>query len=327
MVPKQYIIIKTKLFSKPILVGWSILYVSLVIALADQCIGNAEWTGSIGNWFVGTNWSGGVVPNGDTSAKINAGAATIASTGAVSCDLTLGAEQTQSGTLVVDGGTYSMTFDAAVAEYGKGVLTIKNGGSVTAAFAGIATQPGSNGMVSVSGGTLTIGQNGSLGVGGYSAQGGIGLLSITNGGTVTAGNVHVWNSGTLTGNGTVSVTSGTAVDGTVTPSGGTLSLGGDMTLSISAATQCNVTSQDVGTTPQINVSGTASLNGRVSVTMTGTFTCATTRYTLLQSQVALIGTFSNGVSIKYPTDQGFIPHITYEGNYVYLDLVFNNGCP
>jgi hypothetical protein len=222
-----------------------------------------------------------------------------------------------------------MTFDAAVAEYGKGTLTITNGGRVTATLAEIATAQGSNGTVSVSGGTFTIREGGALDVGGLGAPGGIGLLSITNGRTVSAGSIYVYKSGTLTGNGTFNVTNGgTTLEGTLAPSGGTLSLGSDMTLSLSAATECNVTPQDVGTTPQINVSGTASLNGRLSVTMTGTFTCGTTRYTLLHSQGTLSGTFVNGVSIKYPTDQGFVPHITYDydNGHIYLDLVFNNGC-
>lgn len=289
----------TKTFLKnaiPFIVGPVALCASLTTTLADQCIGTTDWIVTSGDWFERINWSEGL-PNGDTSAKINnGGTATIASAGAVSCDLTLGAEQMQSGAVVVDGGTYAMTFDAAVAEHGKGVLTIKNGGSVTAAYSGIATEPGSNGTVSVSGGTFTIEGNGALGVGGYSAPGGIGLLSVTNGGTVTAGTVQVWKSGTLTGNGTV--TGGTSIQGTLTPGGGTLAITGNLAFSVTPSSsptiECNVVPTRAD---NVCVTGTATLNGRISVTLTGTTFTAGSTYTLLHANGGLNSTSFSIISI------------------------------
>jgi hypothetical protein len=67
------------------------------------------------------------------------------------------------------------------------------------------------------------------------------------------------------------------------------------------------------------------MGGRLLVVMDGTFLpTGTTRFTLLYAaggrnfQRDRFAT----VSIKYPVDQNFTPRITYQGNYVYLDLDF-----
>jgi T5SS/PEP-CTERM-associated repeat protein len=292
-----------------------------------------------GSWFDRNKWNNGV-PNSSEDAFINnTGTANIDSTGAVACDLILGYNMADSGNVSIGGGTLtlSVTNEVEVGAYGKGTLSVTNGASVSAGLLTIAALQGNSGQLSVGtvtvdGATFTIG--GRADVGGDTTPGGIGLLSITNGGTVTAATLRVFSSGTLKGNGIVSMTtsSGVTVDGTLEPSGGTLSITGNgngiLTLHSSAATVCNVTSQDVPTTPKVSVSGMAALDGRLSVTMTGTFTCSTTRYTLLYAGGGRDPNhlFFASVSITYPTNQGFTPQITYDGDYVYLDLVFNNGC-
>jgi hypothetical protein len=155
-------------------------------------------------------------------------------------------------------------------------------------------------------------------------------LSITNGGTVIAHpplsifvNVLVEDSGTLAGNGTITMVGGTMqtlVHGTVAPSGGggTLTLdGGDLQLESNGTTQFTVTPQDTPSTPQITVSGAASLDGLVSVTMKGSFTPNTT-YTLLSSNV-INGTFFRQ-SLNYDPKQCFRPVIQYDPQHVYLYL-------
>lgn len=295
------------------------LCASLGITLGESCIGQTNWNVRSGNWFEGMNWSAGV-PNSSTSAQINnGGTATIGSTGAESCDLTLGVNATESGTVVVDHGVLHISFDAAVGEYGRGVLTITNGGTVTAALAAIATLAGSNGAATVDGTNSQWTLSGGLDVGGASnASGGTGLLTVTNGGTVTAASLHVWKSGTLTGNSTVSTTNGTTVEGTVAPSW-TLQITGDLVLQGTAATQCNVTPQNLGSV-DVSVSGIATLNGRLSVTMTGTFTPGT-QFTLLHAAggIAPNTTFSS-TSITYPPVPTYTPVITYDANNVYLYL-------
>ena len=71
--------------------------------------------------------------------------------------------------------------------------------------------------------------------------------------------------------------------------------------------------------------GTATLDDKLSVIMTGDLTSGPNRFTLLHAG-ALAGQFLSQ-SIQYPTNQGFTPKITYDydGNHVYLDLVFNQN--
>jgi hypothetical protein len=132
--------------------------------------------------------------------------------------------------------------------------------------------------------------------------------------------VKVGPSGTLSGNGTLYTTSSTVpltdVKGTLSPNW-TLTIDGDLTLESSAATVCNVTPQNLGSI-DVSVSGTATLNGRLLVTMTGTFTPGAT-YTLLHADNTISGTFST-VSITYPPVPTYTPVITYDANNVYLYL-------
>jgi len=138
--------------------------------------------------------------------------------------------------------------------------------------------------------------------------GGTALLTITDGGSVTAASVHLYPSGTLTGNSTVTTTGGTTVEGTLEPSSGRLTIGGSLSFSgTSSLMQCNVVP---GGADNVSVAGTASLTGKLKVTMTGSFTPGTT-YTLLHSQGPLSNQFSS-YSINYPTNQCFTPVITYD---------------
>ena len=199
------------------------------------------------------------------------------------------------------------------------------GGGGVATSNGAATVDGSSQWnVAVSGG------NG-LDVGGdHNGAGGTGLLTVTNAGKVTTVSAHLWASGTVTGNATVSTTNGTVVDGTVAPNGGGTTLtfdgAGALQLNSGATTQCNVTPQDPSTTPQVSVTGQVSLGGRLSVTMTGDFSSAPTRFTLLYAgSVAPNHPFFNSQSITYPTNQCWTPQITYVSMgghyYVYLDRI------
>jgi hypothetical protein len=215
-----------------------------------------------------------------------------------------------------------------VGSNGRGGLTITNGGVVNMASAGasIASFAGSHGSVTVDGvnqdGTKSqLAGSGPIYLGGtIDGPGGDGLLTVTNSATVTATNIHVYPSGTLTGNSTVTVTttSGTTVEGTLEPSSGRLTIGGNLTFFGTAPVmQSNVVPASAD-----NVyvsSGAATLTGKLKVRMTGTFTPGTT-YTLLHCDSPRNGTFSS-VSITYPTDQCFTPVITYDANNVYLNLV------
>jgi T5SS/PEP-CTERM-associated repeat protein len=289
------------------------------VALAADCIPTTNWTGASGSWFVEGNWSSGV-PNSGKSAYINnAGTADINTTGAAACNLTLGYDAVQSGKVSVAGGRLAVTNEVEVGAFGKGTLIVTNGGTVSAGLLTIAALLGTSdsvGTVTVDGGTFIINTRADVG-GDNGTPGGIGLMTVKNSGSVTAGNLRVYSSGTLTGNGTVSTTSGTTIDGTLKPNA-TLTISGNLTFTGTAATmQSNVVPTGAD---NVQVSATASLNGRLAVTMTGTFTPGT-QFTFLHASGGLSGAFSS-VSINYPTNQCFSPQINYDyvGNHVYLYL-------
>jgi T5SS/PEP-CTERM-associated repeat protein len=264
----------------------------------------------------------------------NGGTAQVNSSGAVACDLTVGFTATQSGTVAVNSGSLAVNgHEAEIGASGKGTLILTNGGSASVGFLTIAALGGASsaGTVSVNASSLTCTTSQGIWVGGDpGGAGGIGLLSVTNGGTVSAGNgtgiIYVWSSGTLTGNGTVTTTSaGVTFDGTLQPSGGTLTItgAGNLTLRSGAAMLSNVVPSSANNV-HVSTSGGAFLNGRLAVTMTGSFTPGTT-YTLLTADGGRHDTRFSSVSITFPTGQGFTPQITYDTNHVYLVLVPNTG--
>ena len=264
---------------------------------AAGCIQTTSWNDGTASWFDPTKWSNGV-PNSSKDAFINnGGTANINSTGATACNLILGYNATQSGNVSVNGGSLAVTNEVEVGAYGKGKLTITNGATVSAGLLTIAAlqgNPSSSGTVTVDGATFTI--TGRTDVGGDNGTpGGVGLMTVVNGGSVisTAGYLRVYSSGTLTGNGAVSTSNGTTVDGTIKPNG-TLTIGGDLTFASGGAMQCNVTQSSWD---RAEVSGTATLGGRLSVTMTGTFTTPAD-FPLLHASGLLL-TFSS-FSVTYP---------------------------
>lgn len=291
-----------------------------------------SWTlQGTGNWFTGENWSNGE-PDSTTDAQINnSGTAQISADApmAEALSLTLGLNAGESGTVEVSPPFGDLTVGEAifVGKGGSGKLTITQG-TVISATASIASL--TNELVSSNGVAIVDGTHhsawaitGRFDVGGYNdTPGGVALLSVTNGGSVSAASLHVYSSGTLTGNGTVSTTtSGTTVEGTLEPSG-QLTIGGNLTFAgIAPTMQCNVVPASAD---NVNItSGTATLSGRLSVTMTGTFTLGT-QYTLLTTDLGRIGTFSS-YSIKFPPGQNFSPQINYDANHVYLYLASNTG--
>lgn len=251
--------------------------------------------------------------------------------------------------------------DIYVGKAGSGTLAIANGATVYTGHGYVGAvanpvRPASNGAVKISGedsawvlfGDECRGDTGLfIGCTATSDVGGTALLTVTDGGTVEVDNlvsdpanaqqaVKVGLSGTLTGNGTVGMFGPSrlartmTVLGTLSPSG-ILTIQGNLTLIARATTVCNVTPQasdSVEVSAAINRGGAdgghATLGGRLSVTMTGTFTPDTT-FTLLHADVERFGVFQSE-SIKYPTDQCFFPVIQYDANNVYLYLKPTADC-
>jgi hypothetical protein len=304
-------------------------------ALAAECLTEATWIGTTGSWFVAMNWLNQQPPTVAIGAQINnGGTAQVNSSGAVACDLTVGFSATQSGTVSVNSGSLAVGQEAEIGGTGQGKLMVTNGGSVTVGFLTIAALSGgsSAGTVSIDASSLSCTSPQGIWVGGDpGGPGGIGLLSVTNGGTVSAGIgnsgvIYVFSSGTLTGNGTVRTTpSGITIDGTLKPSGGTLSItgNGSVTLNAGATMLSNVVPSSADNV-HVSGSGGVFLNGRLAVTMTGTFTPGTT-YTLLTADGGRHDTRFSSVSITFPPGQGWSPVIIYDTNNVKLNLASTTG--
>jgi T5SS/PEP-CTERM-associated repeat protein len=210
------------------------------------------------------------------------------------CALTLGPDAGTSGNVTVsNSGALQVTTSVVVGNHGTGSLSVTNG-------------------------TVT---GGNMYVGGTASTDGTGLLTVTDSSTVTATSVLVYPTGTLTGNGTVSASSGTTIQGTIVPSGtapsnDTLTISsGDLTFCSSSGCSPLMESKVVPAgADNVNVSnGAASLSGKLSVSMSGTFTPGTT-YTLLHAANGLRNTQFSSVSITYPTCQCFKPEIQYATN-------------
>jgi hypothetical protein len=303
-----------------------VLCAAPAVALGNVCPAGATcWTDSTGSWFTDGNWSNHV-PTSTIDAYINNGGFAqiyLQTPSASAKSLTLGDGISDSGTVGVGSnnyGTLAVGDTIVVANKGTGTLKIASGGTATSAGASIAAQSGqlwtSNGSASVDGSsTWTV--SGEVDVGGTtSSAGGTGLLSVTNGGTVSAGSsVHVWNSGTLSGNGTVRVNSGSGtvlVDGTLAPSG-TLTISGNLRFNSSAANmRCNVSSTSVD---NAQVSGIATLNGKLSVTVN-----ATGDFTLLHAANGLNGSKFSSYSFTY-TAGCLSASISYGSSDVILHVV------
>src|SRR5579884_516112 len=215
------------------------------VALAD-CTPVTNWTDGKGSWFTSGNWDGGVPSSGIGAVVDNGGTAQISGSLplASACSLSLGPTAGHSGNVSVStSGSLTVTYGITVGDQGTGSLTVTNSGSSVTSGDGIDVG-GSTGT------TL-----------------GVGTLTVSDSGTVSATSVGVNTSGTLTGNGTVNVNSGS---GTVTINGGTLAPTGTLTITgnlsfgANANMSCTVSSTRVD---NAQVSGTAQLNGKLSVTV------------------------------------------------------------
>ncbi len=297
---------------------------ALALSASSTLAADATWIDGISTWGDPDNWDTHRVPDSGTNAFINNGGTAQISADAPMAEalsLTLGLNAGESGTVQVSPGFSDLSVGGAifVGKRGKGNLTCTFG-TTTSATASIASLTGgslppSNGSATIDGTSTRWIISGRCDVGGYNdIPGGVALLSVTNGGTVnvTAGNLRVYGSGTLTGNGTVTTTGGTSIDGTLEPRG-TLTIGGDVTFtSSSASMQYNVSQSSWD---RVEVSGTARLNGRLSVTITGT---ATGDFPLLHTSSLLLS-FSS-FSVTYTGC--LAPSIVYDyvNGYVYLHV-------
>jgi T5SS/PEP-CTERM-associated repeat protein len=155
-----------------------------------------------------------------------------------------------SGNVAVDGfgSTWINKGDLFVGALdGVGMVAITGGGEVSDANGFIAfgdENHHSTGSVDIDGATSTWTNSGNLYVGGNeSGAAGVGVLHLTNGGTVSADSITVWSPGTVSGSGLIQATNGMTVQGALMPEQ-TLSINGNLALSSDASTLCIVTPDD-----------------------------------------------------------------------------------
>jgi outer membrane autotransporter protein len=164
----------------------------------------------------------------------------------------------------------------AVGYSGTGTLNVSDGGHVASGDGFLGYLTGSNGTVNVNGTDSKWNVAGNLYVGGTAeAAGGTGLLNVANGGLVdVTGDMTVWQTGTLRGNGTVTVETPTTLHnyGTIAPGSsssiGTLTVNGNVVFEPGStyAVKIGQSSSD-----KLEVNGDTTINGgTVKVSSLGT---------------------------------------------------------
>jgi T5SS/PEP-CTERM-associated repeat protein len=183
---------------------WALL--ALLLTSLSAFAQTTVWTDATGDWFTAANWSAGV-PTSSTTAQINnAGEAQIMSSGAVAAEVDLGVAAGDTGTLSIS-GTGNLQDGGAmnIGEAGTGTLNITKGGTLSTGNATLGTSGGS-GAVTLNGMGSTWTISGDLSVGDVS--GGIGTLTINQGGVVTGSNGFIADGSSSTG--TVTIAGATA---------------------------------------------------------------------------------------------------------------------
>src|SRR6266446_521241 len=182
----------------------------LLFARSATFAATTTWTDATGNWFTAGNWDNGV-PTSTTDAEINnGGTAQIGAAGAAAKSLTLGNNNTDSGTVSVGtGGNLAVDFNATIGQFGQGTLNVTGGGVVQTDEFTLGLQNGSTGtaLVDGSGSKLTQGVFATAAVVG---DFGTGTLTISNGGFLKYAALFVGND--AGGNGTVMIQSGGTAD-------------------------------------------------------------------------------------------------------------------
>jgi hypothetical protein len=330
---------------------------------AQSCTSTTTWNAGTSSWFNSLNWSNGI-PDSTKCAYINnGGQAGVHGGNAVAQNIILGNSQNQSGlvtvdtdhTSILDAGTSSCRGEIYIGNAGSGTLSIVDTAYVRCRYAYVAavsnpSRPASNGNVKVEGsGTVWyIYDNPStctgagLFIGGTgSGGGGTGSVLLTGGGTIevtnraNAGGVRVYGSGTLAGDGLVTIGGGTTalsktavVSGTLSPGSGALEIRGNLDLT-PAGTSNTIFHVTPTTFDQLKVTqgtggGVATLGGRITVIVTGTFSYFPRTFTLLHSDNGLNGTEFLYESITLPGGQCISADIQYDTNDV--NLVLTSTC-
>jgi len=279
------------------------------VGQAQNASGAATVTGSGSRWDANDVWIGGwgqgelTVSNGGEVADVNAMIGSLwSSTGAVT--VTSGSSWETQGTLQVG--------------YNGSATMVVSGHSVVSSGVGmIAANVGSTGAVTVTGAQSVWNIDGGLYVGGSdTAAGGTGVLDVNDLGIVMADEVRIWETGTLSGDGTV-IASTVTNSGTMAPGNsiGTMTIDGDLTMEPNSVLEVEVDSSGnsdlLHVTGDVDIQGgtvkavaTETLRGTLDYTIldansvTGTFDTLDTALLSVTVQTAELGYDSNAVTLE-----------------------------
>ena len=227
------------------------------------------------------------------------------------------------GRIVVTGSGSSLvaTDEFQVGYTGVGVLLVESGGMASSAFGTIGAYPGSSGIAQV----VDIGSlwsnSGTLYVGGDDfGAGGSGILNVSTGGVVSTGDLMIWSSGQLEGNGRVEATQ-VINDGVLVPDG-TLTL--DAELIHGQTGTVDVRIDDSGASDRVQVTGPVTIEGGTVVAAATETITQTWDYTILTGS-SVVGSFDtldrSQVAILL-TDPGISDlRLAYDAGSVFLQVV------
>ena len=167
---------------------------------------------------------------------------------------------------------------------GEGDILVSAGGRIITSLSSfIGYQQGSVGNVTVTGVDSLWQTTGGLYIGGDTdGAGGTGLLNIGPGGTVEAGPVQIWSTGTLSGNGTL-VSGSVSNYGTIKPGGyiETLTIEGNLTMRPGSTYEVDI--DNSGNSDLLSITGDLSIDGgTVKAVSTETVT-GTKQYTIINA--------------------------------------------
>lgn len=241
----------------------------------------------------------------------------------------LGGLAGSSGTMSISGANaewIAQSGAAVIGFGGEGQLTIGAAGRLDSAGGFVGRNPGSFGSVTISGGSARWNSTGgvSVGVGPGGAAGGSGIVTVNGQGKLVAPILTVGAGGTISGDGeyqAATTNSGVVAPGSPGSAAGTLIITGPYTQTVAGDLEVQIGSAGFD---KLSVSGAASLNGVLVVTMIGNYNPPDGQVFEILTAGSLTGTFSTTTLPTLPGGRTF--SVSYTGTKVRL-TVGEGGAP
>lgn len=236
-------------------------------------------------------------------------------------DVLVGAYWSSTGTATVtgSGSLWEVQDDLHVGYDGDGTLVVSDGGQVTSDNGMIASDwDQSVGRVTVTGAGSRWDVAGGLYIGGNATTvGGTAVLDVNDGGAVTAGDVIIWDDGTLSGDSTLTAPTVTNY-GTIAPGNsiGTLTIDGDVTMDANSVLAVEVDNSD--NSDRLHVTGDVEIQGGTVQVSSEETIRGTHQYTILDAN-SVTGTFDT-VDTALVRAAAVTSELDYDTSLVTLEL-------